>query len=192
MATHFKGPVVSENGFTGDITGDITGNITGDVTGNLTGNVTGDVTGDVTGNVTGDVTGNLTGNVTGNVTGNLTGNVTGNLTGAVTGTTVSASTSMTVGSGGSAITKMQRFAPSVTVTALAAGAEEEYTLTCTGVLEGDSIVVNPANAAAEIGLAVVLAWVSAADTVKVRATNTEAAGNLTGSTSNWNILAVRS
>lgn len=29
MATHFKGPVVSDNGFTGNITGDITGNLSG-------------------------------------------------------------------------------------------------------------------------------------------------------------------
>jgi hypothetical protein len=37
MSTNFKGPVVSEEGFTGDVTGDITGDITGDVTGDLTG-----------------------------------------------------------------------------------------------------------------------------------------------------------
>jgi hypothetical protein len=36
-ATHFKGPVVSTNGFTGDITGAVTGNITGNVTGNISG-----------------------------------------------------------------------------------------------------------------------------------------------------------
>lgn len=33
MATHFKGPVVSDNGFTGDITGNITGNVTGNISG---------------------------------------------------------------------------------------------------------------------------------------------------------------
>ena len=78
---------------TGNVTGDLTGNVTGNVTGNLTGNVTGNVTGDLTGDVTGDVTGNLTGNVTGNVRGDvigdvqgdLIGNVTGNLTGNVSG-----------------------------------------------------------------------------------------------------------
>ena len=31
--TTFSGPVVSTNGFTGDITGDITGDVTGNVTG---------------------------------------------------------------------------------------------------------------------------------------------------------------
>jgi hypothetical protein len=77
MATHFKGPVVSVNGFEGDFTGDIVGNITGNVTGNVTGDLTGDVTGNVTGNVTGDLTGNVTGDLTGDVTGNVTGNLTG-------------------------------------------------------------------------------------------------------------------
>jgi hypothetical protein len=37
MSTNFKGPVVSEEGFTGDVTGNITGDVTGDVTGDLTG-----------------------------------------------------------------------------------------------------------------------------------------------------------
>jgi len=39
--TTFTGPVISTNGFQGDVTGDVTGAITGDVTGNVTGNVTG-------------------------------------------------------------------------------------------------------------------------------------------------------
>jgi hypothetical protein len=37
--TTFSGPVVSDNGFVGAITGNITGNVTGNVTGTLTGNV---------------------------------------------------------------------------------------------------------------------------------------------------------
>lgn len=35
--TTFTGPVISTNGFQGDVTGDVTGAITGDVTGNVTG-----------------------------------------------------------------------------------------------------------------------------------------------------------
>jgi hypothetical protein len=35
--TNFTGPVISTNGFQGDVTGDITGDVTGDVTGNVTG-----------------------------------------------------------------------------------------------------------------------------------------------------------
>lgn len=74
-ATHFSGPVVSTNGFTGAVTGAITGNVTGNLTGNVTGNVTGDVTGNVTGNLTGNVTGNVTGDITGNMTGYRVGAV---------------------------------------------------------------------------------------------------------------------
>lgn len=36
----FSGPVVSTNGFTGDVTGNVTGNLTGDVTGNISGTAT--------------------------------------------------------------------------------------------------------------------------------------------------------
>lgn len=41
--TTFSGPVVSLNGFTGNVTGNTTGNITGNVTGDLTGRVFGTV-----------------------------------------------------------------------------------------------------------------------------------------------------
>jgi hypothetical protein len=40
MATHFSGPIVSTNGFTGDLTGNVTGNLTGNVIGNITGKTT--------------------------------------------------------------------------------------------------------------------------------------------------------
>lgn len=38
--TTFSGPVVSTNGFTGDVTGDVTGDLTGNVTGNISGTAT--------------------------------------------------------------------------------------------------------------------------------------------------------
>lgn len=108
------GTIITANeGFTGDLTGDIkaadgtvivdngtdgtdaafTGSLTGDVTGNLTGDVTGDIRGDVRAtdgavvlNSGSDGTNaTFVGSVTGNVTGDLTGNVTGDLTGDVTG-----------------------------------------------------------------------------------------------------------
>lgn len=41
MSTTFSGPVVSTNGFTGDVTGNVTGNLTGNVTGNVSGVSTG-------------------------------------------------------------------------------------------------------------------------------------------------------
>lgn len=43
MSTHFSGPIVSTNGFTGDVTGAVTGNVTGDVTGDVNGYVTAQV-----------------------------------------------------------------------------------------------------------------------------------------------------
>ncbi len=46
--TRFSGPVASDNGFIGAVTGNVTGNVTGDVTGNVTGNLTGYVIGTVT------------------------------------------------------------------------------------------------------------------------------------------------
>lgn len=39
-ATHFSGPVVSSNGFEGNVTGNVTGNVIGNVTGNITGTPT--------------------------------------------------------------------------------------------------------------------------------------------------------
>lgn len=42
--TTFSGPVKSDNGFEGAVTGNITGNVTGNVTGNLTGITIGTVT----------------------------------------------------------------------------------------------------------------------------------------------------
>lgn len=42
--TRFSGPVASDNGFLGAVTGNITGNVTGNVSGTLTGSVTGAAT----------------------------------------------------------------------------------------------------------------------------------------------------
>jgi hypothetical protein len=46
--TTFSGPVTSNNGFIGSVTGNITGNVSGNVTGNVTGTLTGRVFGSVT------------------------------------------------------------------------------------------------------------------------------------------------
>ena len=51
MSTHFSGPIVSTNGFTGAITGAVTGDVTGNLTGNVIGNVDGNVDGYVTAQV---------------------------------------------------------------------------------------------------------------------------------------------
>jgi hypothetical protein len=41
--TTFTGPVNSNNGFVGALTGNVTGNVAGNVTGNLTGAITGSI-----------------------------------------------------------------------------------------------------------------------------------------------------
>lgn len=93
---------------------------------------------------------------------------------------------------GTVITKMLKGTASVVVPNAAAAAEADISVTITGVAVGDSVTMNPPDASAETGLGVVLVWVSAADTVKVRITNLNASAALVGSTSNWTYLVVRS
>ena len=73
------------------------------------------------------------------------------------------------GSAGTLITKIEKGTVSVTVSALAAGAEEDIDVTVTGAVAGDAVMVNPTEAAAETGLSVAAAWISAADTLSIRA-----------------------
>ena len=72
--TTFSGPVTSDNGFVGAITGNVTGNVNGIVTGtagsSLIGNVTGNVEGDIRGSVFGqDSTMLVDGTGTGKIVG---------------------------------------------------------------------------------------------------------------------------
>jgi hypothetical protein len=116
---------------------------------------------------------------------------TGAITGAVTGTTVSASTSATVGTGGTALTLVKKGTIAVTLAATLAAAEEDVSLTIAGATAGDIVIMTPLDAAMETGVAIVGAWVSAANTVKVRITNVNGS-TLTGSTANWQYCLIRS
>jgi hypothetical protein len=72
---------------------------------------------------------------------------------------------------GSRITNRYRYASTITIPNLSAGAEADGTITVVGAAVGDHVVFNmepPAN------IAVLASWVSAADTVKVRFRNTHA------------------
>lgn len=69
---------------------------------------------------------------------------------------------------------------SVTVSALAAAAEEDLAITEANALVGDVVMISFDNAGMETGLAVCGAWVSANGTIKVRISNTNAAAALTG------------
>jgi hypothetical protein len=77
---------------------------------------------------------------------------------------------------------MYRRQAAVTVTNLAAGAEEEYTITETAVgtraQKGDGVQINPLNAP-EAGWGIIKAWVDAPGVIKFTASNF-GAGALTG------------
>lgn len=173
-ASHLSGPLTSAAGFVGAVTGNISGNITG--------NVTGDVTGNLTGNVTGDVTGNLTGAVTGNVTGDLTGNSAGVHTGGVV------SSSVNIGSGG-AITFAKKASVSVDLPSIATLAVEEVSVTVTGAAAGDAVIANPP-ATLAAGLMFAGAYVSGADTVKLRVYNSTG-GSIDEAAANWVFMLIR-
>lgn len=109
-------------------------------------------------------------------------------------TTVSSiqAASIKVSSSGTVITKILKGSISVVISALAAAAEEDISLTITGATAGDMIFLSPLNASMETGVAIIAVWVSAADTVKVRISNVNAAAALTGSTQNWQYCIIRS
>lgn len=79
----------------------------------------------------------------------------------------------------------------VTIAAGLAAAEEDITVTITGAAAGDIVMVTPLSTAMETGVGIAGAWVSAADTVKIRVTNLSAS-TLTGSTTNFSYLIIKS
>lgn len=91
------------------------------------------------------------------------------------------------GTSGATIKAIKSAAISVTISALSAGAEEDITLTISGVAPGDLVQLAPINSAMETGVAVAAVWVSAADTVKLRVSNLNGS-SLTGSTASWNYV----
>lgn len=92
---------------------------------------------------------------------------------------------------GAKITRFYRAVGDITISALAAGAEEELTIAVTGAAVGDHVIVTPNAAAPEAGVSFGLTWVSAADTVKIRVSNLSA-GALTGGNLSVAVLVIRS
>lgn len=87
---------------------------------------------------------------------------------------------------------MYRFKTSITVAALDAAAEADYTITETRAAKaqaGDCIVVTPA-AAPETGLVVLAAWVDSPGVIKVRLGNVHTS-SLTGGATDFYIAVVR-
>lgn len=112
------------------------------------------------------------------------GNATGTFGSAIDYTTLTADTSLTVGSGGVPIKGIYSGTSAITIAADLAAAEEDLSLTITGVAPGDLVVFSPLDASMETGVGTFAVWVSAANTVKVRVSNLNGS-TLTGSTQNW-------
>lgn len=96
-----------------------------------------------------------------------------------------------VSSSGTTLTKILKGTVSVTLAATAAAAEEDVSLTISGAAAGDIVIMTPLNASMETGVGIVAAWVSAANTVKVRITNLHTS-SLSGSTQNWSYCIIQS
>lgn len=84
---------------------------------------------------------------------------------------------------GAKLTRVYRAAGNLAVPALASNAESDIDFSVAGAAAGDSVIFNP-TAAPVAELAITAAWVSGADTVKVRVRNlgagSYAGGNLAG------------
>lgn len=111
----------------------------------------------------GAVTGNIVGNITGDVTGNVTGNLTGNVV----------SSSVNIGSGG-ALSFVKKVAVAVDPGNITTLTTLEVSVTVAGAAAADLVVVSPP-AAIEAGLVIGAAYVSGANTVKLRLYNSTGA-----------------
>lgn len=83
----------------------------------------------------------------------------------------------------------QRYSCTVDLPSLADGAQEVVTITIYGAKVGDAVVVNPRTAFLA-GLVIAQAYVSAADTVKVLVSNTQATARDAASDT-WDVTLIR-
>jgi len=102
---------------------------------------------------------------------------------------VNASDSLTVGGGGTPITGIVVYAPSLTPASVGAATVAEQTFTVNGLTTADKVIVNPPAIANATGIAG--ARVSAANTLAVRFVN-PTAGALTPSAGTYTVTAFRS
>lgn len=105
----------------------------------------------------------------------------------ITGT-LTASVSAAIG-GGTAITKIAVYAPSLTPASVGAATTAEQTFTVTGLTTADKVIVN--GPAPTVGTGIVNARVSAADTLAITFANVTA-GALTPAAGTYAIVAFRS
>lgn len=96
-----------------------------------------------------------------------------------------------VGSGGTTVTKILRGTISVNPASLNATTAADTSITITGAVAGDSVVLNPPTAGLTAGMFIVGAWVSAADTVTVRLYNSTGAP-IDEAAADWSYTLIRS
>jgi hypothetical protein len=94
-----------------------------------------------------------------------------------------------IGSGGTKLTQVKVYTPSLDPASIAATAVADQTFTVTGLATSDTVVVNPPALAA--GVVMSHARVTAADTLEVRFHNTTAAA-VDMAAATWRIVAIRS
>jgi len=95
------------------------------------------------------------------------------------------------GDSGTEITYIQRGTVSVNPASLNATTAADTSITITGAQTGDTVILNPPTAGLTAGMFVVGAWVSAADTVKVRLYNSTG-GAIDEAAANWSYCLIRS
>lgn len=117
--------------------------------------------------------------------------VSGGFVGPVTATTAAATTSLAVGSG-TAITKILKGTCTVDLPDTADGDVGEATVTVTGAVANDIVILIPPTAGLTAGLAVCGAVVSAADEVKVRIVNGSGGAVNEASSAAWQYILIRS
>lgn len=93
---------------------------------------------------------------------------------------------------GTKLTKIIKSTVSVVIPAVTAASLADVEVTVTGATAGDVVVATPLAAAMETDLGIVGAFVSQADKVKIRFINNDGSNAATGSTSNFQILLIRS
>jgi hypothetical protein len=70
------------------------------------------------------------------------------------------------------------------------GEQNDVSVTITGAATGDTVIMNPPAAGLDAGIALGGAWVSAANTVKVRIIN-YSGGVVNGASLSWNYVVLR-
>lgn len=104
---------------------------------------------------------------------------------------VKADAGLAAGESGTLVTFIEKGTVSVDLGNITAGTSADTSVTVTGAATGDTVVMCPPATAMTTGLVVGQAWVSAADTVKIRVYN-ESAGDIDEAAADWTYLIIRS